>query len=196
MKYVIDLIIVALLVAFFIRGFHRGLIREVFSLVAFLAAVILAFRFASQGADFLRHLSTMPQGVAVVAAFLIIFCVVFGLVRFFANLLQRFVEAILLGWANRLGGGAVSLFKGAILVSLMIILVALIPISGRWVQAERDSRLFQPLRGFAPAVFNAAVKYLPGTARFVQDMKRRFPNVSWDRLSEHLHGQSKTQKTN
>ncbi len=111
MNWLDIVIIVAIGIATFI-GLRKGIIKAVLSLAGLVVGVVLAGRYYI---PFSEQLVFIPQaGLAKVAAFAIIFIGVMVIATVLARLLKRAASAIMLGWANRLGGGILGFVLGAI----------------------------------------------------------------------------------
>ena len=104
------------------RGLFIGMIRETFSIAAFGSACIL-LRFGNEiAANWLMQLTNGGVGTAapwITGAVIMVGTV--GLISFLGRLLKRGVEAVGLGIADRLGGGALGLVEGALLSTLIVI---------------------------------------------------------------------------
>lgn len=111
MNWLDIVIIVAIGIATFI-GLKKGIIKAVLTLAGLIVGVVLAGRYYT---PFSEQLAFIPQaGLAKVAAFAIIFIGVMVIATVLARLLKRAASAIMLGWANRLGGGILGFVLGAI----------------------------------------------------------------------------------
>lgn len=114
------LVVLALSIAY---GVWRGLVREVFALVGWIAAFVLAAWFGSSAAAWLpAHWSDAVRGVVGHAA-------VFVLVLLIAALggwaLSRIVRAAGLGPADRTFGGVFGTLRGMLIVLAVTILASL-----------------------------------------------------------------------
>jgi membrane protein required for colicin V production len=87
-----------------IKGFQRGLIVGIFSFVAVIVGLAAAIKLSALVADYLGETTNVSKQWLPVLSFLIVFIGVVLLIRLGANLLQKSVEAVMMGWANRLGG--------------------------------------------------------------------------------------------
>ena len=104
-------LIVAIGISAFI-GVRKGVIEIALTLAGLVIGVFLAGRFYI---PFSQYLSFIPHaGLAKVAAFAIIFIGVMAIAAVLARLLGRAASAIMMGWANRLGGGILGFILGAI----------------------------------------------------------------------------------
>lgn len=100
----IDVIFIILLVFAVIRGFQRGLIVGIFSFVAIIVGLAAAIKLSAVMAGYLGETVNVSKQWLPVLSFLLVFIVVVLLIRLGANLLQKSVEAVMMGWVNRLGG--------------------------------------------------------------------------------------------
>jgi uncharacterized membrane protein required for colicin V production len=122
----IDLIVLSVLFIAIMRGIWIGLIREGSSLAAIGIATIvtrllidpLSVRLIQlTGGEVTGKTAVWISGVLLVVATIIA-------LGFIARLLRRGAEAAGLGWADRLGGGALGAAEGAI-VATVIVMIAL-----------------------------------------------------------------------
>jgi membrane protein required for colicin V production len=120
----VDVAALAILALAVVRGLVIGLIREVFSLAA-LAAACVAVRLATApAADWvLRELPVeiTPLAARIAAGVVIGIAVVVG-VAIAGRLLRRGVRWAGLGFADRLGGGALGAAEGALLIVILMLL--------------------------------------------------------------------------
>jgi len=91
---------------------RKGIIGVVLTLAGLVVGVVLAGRYYAPFSQLLPFIS--HAGLAKVAAFAIIFIGVMVLATVLARLLKGAASAIMLGWANRLGGGILGFILGAI----------------------------------------------------------------------------------
>lgn len=111
MNWLDIVIMVAVGISAFI-GVRKGIIKVSLTLAGLVVGVILAGRYYT---PFSQWLSFIPwAGLAKVAAFAIIFIGVMAIAAVLARLLGRVASAVMMGWANRLGGGILGFILGAI----------------------------------------------------------------------------------
>ena len=133
---VLLLIFVGLLV---LLGVLRGLMRLLIGAVALIAAFVLATRFHEQVAVSMVRVVEMTEPTANLLAYLAIFLGTVLAGALVASVLGRLVKGVMLGWADRLAGGAVG-FVAALLSAALVILpvVAYAPSGAAML---RDSKL-------------------------------------------------------
>ncbi|HIF91609.1 MAG TPA: CvpA family protein [Myxococcales bacterium] len=122
----LDMIVLTVLFIAVLRGILIGLIREGSSLAAIGIATIvtrlLVDPFAIRIADWTGGEITGKTGVWIAGVLLVVATIL--ILGFSARLIRRGAEAAGLGWADRLGGGALGAAEGAI-VAAVIVTIAL-----------------------------------------------------------------------
>lgn len=118
----IDMIVLTVLFIAIVRGIWIGLIREGSSLAAIGIAIIvtrlLVDPFSARlteltGGEITGNTAMWIAGVLLVVATIVV-------LGFVARLLRRGAEAAGLGWADRLGGGALGAAEGAIVAAVLV----------------------------------------------------------------------------
>lgn len=121
----LDIFIMVVLALMGLRGLLRGLIKEVAALTALVLGGWLAYRFHGVAAVPLRTL--MPEAAAQVVAFVALLILVGLAAHLLGNLLTSLVQLALLGWVNRLGGIAVGLLEGGLLLGMILYAIIAVP---------------------------------------------------------------------
>lgn len=142
----IDLIIALILFGLLVRGWRRGLVREVFDLGGLVLGTFLAFRLAGPVGDFLTDRFGVTSEWSRIGAGIVLFAAVgFGL-SFVARALSGVMELPGLAFMNRIGGAALAAAWGAVLLTILIMLAALLPM-GALRSALDESRLAAAVAG-------------------------------------------------
>ena len=123
----LDIVLLAIACILVVIGMAKGLIRIVIGVAAILAAFALAARFHRPLADLLSG-AEIPTGVMHLVSYAGIFLGTMIAGTLLAWLLRKVVSIAMLGWADRLAGGALG-FLGALAIAAMLILpiIAYIP---------------------------------------------------------------------
>jgi len=151
---------------------------EVFTLLGLLAAYVIALREMSVLAGWINSLVSLPSLFISTLSFFLIFLAISLLCRWLAGLLRHVTRWTLLGWVDRSGGLFFGLFKGALVASLLALLISLVSFSPEMKKEESNSLLFRPVRSVAPAVFNFLKKTIPQTKDFYDEIKEGLPDAS------------------
>ena len=138
----LDLVVLAILAVAALRGLYLGLIREAFSIAALGAACVAVRLFTLPAAALLLertgwHLGDTAARWAVGAAIAV--AVVVG-VASIGRLLRWGARAAGLGWADRLGGGALGAAEGALIAAIVLLIAA--GVLGREHPSFEGSRSF------------------------------------------------------
>jgi len=174
----IDYTILAVIAFFAIRGLFRGLLNEVFGLVGILLSVLLATKMMSDAANWLDQFVDIPPALSTILGFILVFAAVQLAIQFLNHVLQKIVKLTFLSAIDKLAGGLFGLLKGAMIISLLTMLVALLPMSENLIPGQTRSKLLEPLRGFAPSVFNLLAEIVPNSKTFYGEVKESFGNLS------------------
>lgn len=159
----LDIITLVVFVVFFIRGYIKGLIVAAFSVLGILLGMLVALKMSQTFAAWLLANGYISSGWAQVAAYILLFIGVVLLVKLVAKIVEKAAEGLMLGTVNKLLGGLLYSFLGAVVWS------SLLWIGGRLhlisVETISESKSYSWLSQLAPWFFHQAGKLLP----FVQD---------------------------
>jgi len=138
-----DYAILAVIGLSVIFAFWRGLIREVVSLLAWLAALWVAARFAVEFAQWMPAAISSPSA-RYLTAFLLLFIGTVIVLELIALVIARLLRAIGLGFIDRLLGAIFGLARGALIAWVVVLLGGFTSYPQRdwW----RDSVLAPPLQ--------------------------------------------------
>ena len=126
---VIDYIFIALIILFIIRCYLKGFISELLSMAAIVLGLLAALYFYKNGGEYLRgkfwpELKTIPEILAFVALFAIVFIVI----KFLETMLKGIINEIRLGGADRFLGIIFGLAEGLAVVSLILFILRIQPL--------------------------------------------------------------------
>ncbi|MBL7698565.1 MAG: CvpA family protein [Chitinophagaceae bacterium] len=100
----LDLVFLGMMAIAVFKGIRNGLIVAVFSLVAWIVGLIVAFRFADAGVSLLKGFLETSGNTLYIISFVLLFILVTIVINLGAKLIEKAVELVLLGWANKIGG--------------------------------------------------------------------------------------------
>jgi len=168
-----DLIVLIIVGYFVFNGLRHGLVEEAFKLVGLIVAIILAIKFMTPGAVLLGDIFNANADKLGFVSFLVIFVLTMLAFRLVAKILKNILKFAMLGWLDRLGGGAFGAAKGALLISALIWVLLFLPVDSYTNNLRENSMSFRPLENFAPQVYNGLRKMIPNSQPF-QDKIDRF----------------------
>ena len=160
---VIDIVVLAIVGISIVLGVFRGLVREVLSLVAWVAAFLVANLLAPEAAKLLPP-AMASEEIRLLVSFVVVFIVALIGLSVLAILASKLVKAVGLGPADRAVGGVFGLVRGMLVVMILVLLAGLtaLPRQPAW----RNAVLSGPLEAFAvqirawlPADLAKRIKY-------------------------------------
>lgn len=152
-----DYAILATIAISLLVGVLRGFIKEVFSLVVWAAAFVVAYRFAGDVAILMEDQVSVPSArtaIGFIGLFILVL-VVGGLANY---LLGRLVESTGLSGTDRLLGGFFGVARGVALVVAAILVAGFTPLpADPWWKESRLIHSFMPLVAWSTEFLPASV---------------------------------------
>ncbi|MDY3137382.1 MAG: CvpA family protein [Bacteroides sp.] len=154
----IDIIILIALGAGVIIGFMKGFIRQLASILGLIVGLLAAKALYTSLAVKLCPTVTDSMTVAQILAFVIIWIAVPLIFTLVASVLTKAMEAVSLGWLNRLLGAGLGALKYLLLVSLVVCVIQFIDTDSQLISQTKkeESLLYYPMERFAEMFFPAA----------------------------------------
>ncbi|HFE63157.1 MAG TPA: CvpA family protein [Caldithrix sp.] len=182
----IDIIFIAFLAFFAFIGLWKGFFREVLGLAGVVGGVFFGIVFFGPMSKILsRALPGIPAVVWPFLSFLVIFIAVYFSSRLLAGMLSKLSKAIYLGWLNRLFGGAVGALKGAILISIILLLIGFLPFQQALQDVRQQSALYEPLQRLVPIIYNYSTGLSDSSKNFEKKILRTLEGAKV-KLSEEM----------
>ena len=150
---VLDLIIGVILLIFAIAGLRKGLIIEAFYLASFIVGIYGAMFFSDAVAEWMSTFVKADGELVAIIAFILTFIAVMVLVRFLGRLMSGIVEAISLGLIDKIGGFVFGFFKGALIVSILIMVMNVLGLSSIVDGVKKDSFLYPKVEEIANVLY-------------------------------------------
>jgi len=117
-----DIIILVVLGIFGIRGLFNGLVMEVLSIAGLLLGFLVSYKYFYYLANILQRFN-ISENYSRYISYVVTFLIVYVIVIIVAKILGSFLKVIRLGWLNRSGGFLFGVFKGGILMGVLLTLV-------------------------------------------------------------------------
>ena len=136
------------------KGLTSGLIMEVSRLVALIAGVYLAVRFAQELSEYLYQNTDLTNEFLPIISFAIIFVGVVLLVHLFAKAIEKLAKAVALGWANKTAGALFGVFRMTFMLSIVIMMLTQFELLSKFNRGEtaEASFLYVPVTQVAPFI--------------------------------------------
>lgn len=151
----IDFVIIVLLVFGLVRGFTDGLIKELASLLALILGIWGAIKFSTFTAGKLYDYFDMTGRYVGIIAFLITFIIIVIIIHFIGILADKFIDTLSLGFLNRLLGMVFGIFKTALILSVIFVVLNAIHAKRPFLPVDtiERSKFYNPIADIAPALF-------------------------------------------
>ena len=143
----IDFILGLFLAALVVRGWLRGLVREVLDLVGLVAGIWIAFSLSQPLGDFLTESFGVTPEVARIGAGIALFILFGATLGVVSHYLSKLMRLPGLNIANRLGGAAVAVGWGVVLVMVLVSVGRAAPLPEKWVVAIDESTVIAAIAG-------------------------------------------------
>jgi membrane protein required for colicin V production len=151
----IDAIIVVILILSLVMGFINGLVKEMASLAALILGIWGAIKFSTFTAEKLYDYFDMTGKYVGIIAFLITFGIIVVFIHFIGILADKVVNAVSLGFVNRLLGIVFGLLKSVLIMSVFFSILNAVDARRSFLPKERieESMFYNPISDIAPAIF-------------------------------------------
>ncbi len=151
----LDIILLIPLLWFGYKGFKKGLIIEIASLAAFVLGLYFAFSFSDFTAGYLKQFFNIEPKYMAAISFIATFIGVVIIVRILAKFLEKLINIIFLGFINRLFGAVFGVLKGALFLSIIILIINYFNPEGTIIKPEavKKSIFYEPVQSLAPMIY-------------------------------------------
>lgn len=151
----IDTAIIIIFIISVVMGFINGLVKEVASLAALILGIWGAIKFSSFTAAKLYDFFDMDGQYVGIIAFLITFGIIVVIIHFIGILADKIVNAVALGFFNRILGIVFGLLKSVLIMSVFFVILNAIDARNPFLPQKRieESMFYNPISDIAPAIF-------------------------------------------
>lgn len=158
----IDVVFGILLILNILSGIKNGFFEEIGTFAGLIAGICAGISLREETAQFLLNFSSISLISLKVMSFFLPFILVFLFFVIMAKVLSHFFKAISMGWVNRSAGGLFCLFKGVLILSLIINLYEMVDRDRSFIGHDKieSSLLYKPIEKFAPGIFPSLKKSL------------------------------------
>lgn len=169
----IDIIIIILLALAVGIGFKKGLVQEIVGIIALVIAFFLALKMHLVAAAALaKMISGLPKHIAPTVGFVAVFLIVFLAITIVGWLLSKIIKATPLDLADKIGGMAIGLVKGALIISVILLLLALAPLPREFNRKLDRSGMIRSIRKVAPLVYEKSKGLWPKAQKLYQEFEK------------------------
>lgn len=169
---IIDLILVILLFFALIKGLRKGLVGALFSFAALFIGLAAALKLSAFLANYLQEHFEHPGPWWPVLAFILVFVGVGLLMRMLSGLIERSMEAIALGWVNKLAGFLIFAVLYTLIYSVVLFYAKQLDILSDPTAAT--SRVYPYIQEWGPWTMDMLGKIIPSFRDLFKDMQYFF----------------------
>ena len=150
----LDIIIALILLLLGVKGFRKGLIIEVVTLLAFAVGIYGAMHFSDFTAEHLKEFMEINPKYLNTTAFVLTFILLVILVNIIGRMVTKLIQAMNLGFFNKLGGAVFGMAKGVLLCSIMVMVLNNFQLIGIVKPEVREqSKLYPYIEETVPYVY-------------------------------------------
>jgi membrane protein required for colicin V production len=152
---IFDLVFLVVLIYAAYRGFSKGVVLQAATLLALILGIIGAIKFSGYTSTLIIEHTKMTGEYLPIISFALTFIVIVVVVHLLAKVIERLVEAVALGFLNRLAGALFSMTKFAFIISVILVVLNGIHAKYSFLPEEKidQSLMYRPLSKFAPGIF-------------------------------------------
>lgn len=154
----IDYVIVAIIVLGTVQGFMKGFLRQLASVAGFLIGLVAARMLYMSLAEKISPMIDSSMTVVQIISFVAIWLLVPLIFLVVASLLTHALEAIALGWVNRLLGLLLGALTWVLVLGLLANILEFLDTS-HWLLSQtvkEESVLYYPIKDFIGSLFPVA----------------------------------------
>lgn len=153
---VLDIIIgIPLLYAIY-KGFTKGFIYEAATLIALVLGVYGAIHFSDFTAELIQDTFDYESQYMEYISFVVTFIAIVIGINLLGRIIDKVVEAVALGFVNRLLGVVFGLLKGIVILSIVVHLLNYVNKRINFISEEKkkESLLYEPMSQIAETLFD------------------------------------------
>lgn len=151
---ILDIIIGIVLLLFAFAGLRKGLIIEAFYLASIIIGLYGAMFFSDAMSNWLSEIINVEAQYLALVAFILTFILFMVLIRFVGRIISGLIEAIHLGLIDKIGGFIFGIVKGALLLSILIMVLNIFNISDAINNdTRRNSALYPRIENIANTLY-------------------------------------------
>jgi len=168
---ILDIFIGLPLIYAIYKGFTKGFIYEAATLVALIVGVYGAIHFSDFTAEVIQDTFNYESQYMEYISFVVTFIVIVIGINLIGRVIDKLVEAVALGFVNRILGVAFGLLKGVILLSIVIHLLNYVNDKFSFISQEKkkESLLYEPMSNISETLFEFFDSDFSSTKEKIED---------------------------
>ncbi len=168
----LDIVVVCLLIMAFFKGYNKGLVSTLFSFLAIVIGLVIAFKFSALVANWLQTSTNIPTYWLPFLSFIIIVVAIIFIAKISTAIVENIFQVVLLGWFNKLCGIIVYVALYAIVISCFLFFFE--KMSLLKLETLNNSVTFNFIQPIAPKVISMVGYILPLINESIHQLERFF----------------------
>jgi len=172
---VLDIIIGIPLIYAIYKGFTKGFIHEIATLLALILGIYGAIHFSGFTAELIQDTFDYESRYMKYIAFVVTFIVIVIVINLIGKFIDTMVEAVALGFVNRLLGVAFGLLKGILILSIVVHLLNYVNDRFNFLSEEKkkESLLYEPMTYISDSIFDFFDSDFSSTKEKIEGQKKK-----------------------
>ena len=100
----LDIVVFCLLMIAIFKGYNKGMVSSIFSFLAIVIGLVIAFKFSAIVATWLQSTTNIPTFWLPFISFILIVIAITFVAKISTSIVENFFQIVLLGWLNKLCG--------------------------------------------------------------------------------------------
>lgn len=151
---VVDVVIIVFILVFAFKGTINGFITEAISMLGIILAILCSYMLFEPLFKIMQSLGFGKDGASI-GAYILGFLIVYVVVVILGNLLHSTLQAIHLGWVNKVLGFSFGLLKGAVIASIVLwVIISVLPKDMKFVKDIKSSNGAQTTLKVLPYLYD------------------------------------------
>jgi membrane protein required for colicin V production len=149
----LDIVIILILAGGLASGYRNGFVGELASLAGLVLGIWGAIKFSWWTADLLEGFG-LKFSIMPIISFIVTFLIITIIMQIIAGIISKLLKAVSLNWINKIAGIVAGVFKAAIFVSVILLVLEafserhpIIPVTTR-----THSMLYEPVSEIVPTL--------------------------------------------
>lgn len=177
---ILDIIIAIPILIFLISGLKKGLIEEALGLIGQIIAIFLAFTYMVDFSQFWEEFYDIDSAWIPFFSFIILYIGIILLAKLIIKFLNSLLKLANLSVVNLIFGGVFAALKGALLVSVFLVVLSIIDQPQK--EYRESSLLYEYVLPIAPKTYNVLAKVYPGVKDFADQTGQYFKETDFMKL--------------
>ncbi len=160
----LDIVVACLLLMAIYKGYSKGMVATLFSFVAIVIGLVIAFKFSATVATWLEKSTNIPTFWLPFFAFIVIIIVIVFVVKISSTIVEKIFQVALLGWLNKLCGIIIYVSLYAIVISgFLFFLEEMSIVKPETLFNSKSYNIIQPIAPKVIAGFGSVLPFIKET---------------------------------